>query len=287
MGQHLAWETSVNRVLIIVAGLFWSLAAQAADSYSFGVLPQRNLVVTAEYWNPVLDYVSRKAGVDLKLAIARTGTESSAAAARGEYDFIYSNHIFRPDTVAQRYQVILRPREDAIRGQIVTLEGSSIRTLADLDGREIGFPSKSAFVGYSVPMDHLLRVGMKVTPVFGGNQEGIMGQLKAGKVAAAGVNNLVMRTFAAREGIRYRVLWESPSYNNLPIAAHPRVPRAALKAVQKAFAEMNDDPEGAKILALSAALIGQQPPFGFERGSPADYRSNIRFYRHCLVRDDE
>ncbi|MDR3394054.1 MAG: phosphate/phosphite/phosphonate ABC transporter substrate-binding protein [Parasulfuritortus sp.] len=277
----------MKRLLIFVVGLFWCLSAQAVDSYSFGVLPQRSLVLTAEYWNPILDYVSRKAAIDLKLKVARTGTESSAAAARGEYDFIYSNHIFRPDIVPQRYQVILRPREEAIRGQIVTLDDSPIRTLADLNGRETGFPSKSAFVGYTVPMDHLLRKGVNVTPVFGGNQEGIMGQLKAGKVAAAGVNNQVMRVYAAREGIRYRVLWESPSYNNLPVAAHPRVPKAVVRAVQKAFVDMNDDPEGARILAVSAAVIGQPPPFGFQRGSRVDYRNNLDFYKHTLVKDIE
>jgi phosphonate transport system substrate-binding protein len=277
----------VRRLLIIAAGLILSFSAHAVETYSFGVLPQRSPVLTAEYWNPILAYVSHKTGVTLTLSIARTGTESSAAAKRGEYDFIYSNHIFRPDIMAQRYRVILRPREEAIRGQIVTMEDSPIRTLADLDNHEVGFPSKSAFLGYTVPVDHLMRAGVHFTPVFGGNQEGIMGQLKAGKVPAAGVNNLVMQAYATRVGIRYRVLWESPSYNNLPIAVHPRVQKSTATAVQQAFAGMNSDPEGAKILAASAAVIDQKPPFGFLTGNTRDYRNNIDFYKHTLVKDIE
>jgi len=277
----------MKRALLLLALLLPSAAILAADTYSFGVLPQRSAVLTAEYWNPILDYVSRKAGVDLKLKIARTGTESSAAVMRGEYDFIYSNHIFRPEIVPQGYQVILRPREDAIKGQIVTLEDSPILKLEDLNGREIGFPSKSAFVGYTVPMDHLLRSGIRFTPVFGGNQEGIMGQLRAGKVLAAGVNNLVMQSYAARVGIRYRVLWESPPYNNLPIAVHPRVPKAVVLAVRNAFAGMNDDAEGVRVLASSADVIHQKPPFGFLPGNQGDYRNNLEFYRHTVVKDIE
>lgn len=270
---------------MLVIGLLCSLVASAADSYSFGVLSQRSPVLTAEYWNPILAYVGHKAGVDLQLKVTRTAPESNDAIARGDYDFVYSNTIFLPATSAPGYQVILRPRVEAIRGQIVTLEDSPIRALADLNGHVVGFPSLAAFVGYAVPMDHLIREGVKVEPVFGGNQEGIMGQLKAGKVIAACVNSQVMKAFAAREGIRYRVLWQSQAYNNLPIAAHPRVPAAVRKAVRDAFAGMNDDPEGSRTLAASAAIIQQKPPFGFLPGSQSDYQNYLDFYKHTVVKD--
>jgi phosphonate transport system substrate-binding protein len=277
----------VKRPIATIAGLLFSVSLQAADSYSFGVLSQRSPVLTAEYWNPILDYVSRKSGVDLRLRVTRTAPESNAAIAKGEYDFAYSNHLFKPANLPQHYQVILRPRAQAISGQIVTLADSPVRTLSGLAGREVGFPSKSAFVGYEVPMDYLTRSGVTVTPVFGGNQEGIMGQLKAGKVIAAGVNSQVMRAYAAREGLRYRVLWASPPYNNIPIAVHPRVPASVASAVQRAFAGMSEDPEGEKVLAASAAIIQQQPPFGFLSGSQADYRNYLDFYQQTVLKDIE
>src|SRR5512135_1845924 len=190
--------------LVGFLGAMLAFPVQGSEAvYSFGVLSQRSAVLTAEYWNPILDYVSRKAGVVLRLKVTRTAPESNTAIAQGEYDFVYSNTVFLPSTSAPGYQVILRPKAEAISGQIVTLEDSPVKTLADLDGREVGFPSKAAFVGYALPMDYLLRQGIAVTAVFGGNQEGIMGQLKAGKVIAAGVNNQVMRSYALREGLRY------------------------------------------------------------------------------------
>ena len=275
-------------VIAVLAGAAGGALAQGvpqAPAHSFGVLAQRSAVLTAQYWNPILDYVQNKAGVRLVLKVARTGTESQEAAERGEYDFIYSNHIFEPRTAQANYQVILRPRDEAITGQIVTLEDSPIRTLKDLDGREVGFPSQAAFVGYAVPMDALLRQGVNATPVFGGNQEGIMGQLKAGRVVAAGVNDQVMKAFAARENVRYRVLWESPAFLNLPIAAHPRVPRAVVEALRAAIDGMHGDPEGTKVLEASARVIGQKPPFGFRAATQVDYQSYIDFYRHALLKD--
>lgn len=264
-----------------------ALPVRAGEVYSFGVLSQRSAVLTAQYWNPILDYVGRKAGIVLQLKITRTAPESNAAIARGDYDFVYSNTIFLPATSAPGYQVILRPRTDAIAGQIVALEESPVRQLADLKDQVVGFPSKAAFVGYAVPMDHLIRQGIAVSPVFGGNQEGVMGQLKAGKVMAAGVNSHVMRAFAARENIRYKVLWESQPFHNLPVAVHPRVPKAVAEAVQKTLADMGKDAEGAKLMEASAQVIGEKPPLGFQVASQKDYQNYLDFYRHTVVKDIE
>ncbi|MDP2832372.1 MAG: phosphate/phosphite/phosphonate ABC transporter substrate-binding protein [Pseudomonadota bacterium] len=275
----------MKRFLTFLALSLLSATAHAADSYSFGVLSQRSAVLTAQYWNPILDYVGRKAGVNLLLKVARTAPESNEATLRGEFDFVYSNTIFQPRLAAAGYQVILRPRDEAITGQIVTLADSPIHSLKDLDGREVGFPSLAAFVGYAVPMDQLLRLGVGVNAVFGGNQEGIMGQLKAGKVIAAGVNNQVMRAFANRENVKYRVLWESAAFHNIPIAVHPRVPKDVAHAVRLVIDGMELDAEGRKVLAASAQIIAQKPPYGFLSSSPADYRSYTEFYRNTLVKD--
>lgn len=281
------------KAAFFAVALLGGVPCQAQDKshqekpYTFGVLSQRSAVLTAQYWNPILDYLSRKSGAVLQLKIARTAPESNAAIAAGEYDFVYSNTIFLPATSAPGYQVILRPQADAISAQIVTLEASPVKTLADLEGKVVGFPSKAAFVGYAVPMDHLLRRNIAVTPVFGGNQEGIMGQLKVGKVLAVGVNSQVMRGFAARENLSYRVLWESQPYHNLPVSVHPRVPGAVAEAVRQAFAGMDKDAEGARVLEASATIIQQKPPFGFLPSTQKDYQNYTDFYRATVVKDIE
>lgn len=271
-----------------LASLLFVLLAStlhAAETYTFGVLSQRSAVLTAQYWNPILNYAGRRAGVELQLKVARTAPESNAATERGDFDFVYSNTIFLPKMAQANYQVILRPRDEAITGQIVTLADSPIKSLADLSGREVGFPSLAAFVGYAVPMDYLLRQDIAVIPVFGGNQEGIMGQLKAGKIIAAGVNNQVMRAFAARENVKYRVLWASVPFHNLPISVHPRVPKAVAQTVRAAIDGMDQDAEGRRILAASARVIGQKPPYGFRASSPEDYSAYTEFYKNTLVQN--
>lgn len=271
--------------LILFFCVLVPLMAKDTSSYTFGVLSQRSAVLTAQYWNPILRYVSSKSGVSLVLKAERTAPDSNLAAQQGSYDFVYANAIFSPKMLKANYRVLLRPRDEAITGQIVTLADSPLYSLRDVAEKEMGFPSHTAFVGYAVPMDYLQKQGIHVIPVFGGNQEGIMAQLKAGKVLVAAVNNKIMNAYAHRENLAYRVLWESEKFLNIPIAVHPRVSEEIAKAVQKAFMQMHHDPEGLQILEASAKLIFKDPPLGFLPSSSQEYENYRNFYTHTVLEE--
>jgi len=251
---------------------------------SFGVIIWRSPTLTAQFWNPILRHVSERSGVTLQLKVAQTGPEHTAMVRRGDLHFLYSNHNFIKANEESGYRVFARPKEDAGTGEIVVLKGSPIRTLTDLKGKEMVFPHTAAFFGYHLPMDALLRKGIQVKPHFAGNQEGAMGQLKAGRVVAAGVNAEVMRAFAQRENIAYRVLWSSDKYLSLALSALPSVPPETVKVVREAFLRMADDPEGAKVLASSAAVLKQASPLRFVASKDSDFDNMRRFYRTTLVK---
>lgn len=271
-----------------VLGL-WLAASSAASAQplSFGVMPQRSAILTARYWNPILNHVSARSGVALELKLDKSGPDHAAKVTRGEFDFAYTNHHLIAGNGAAGYRVFGRRKEAAVHAEIVVLEGSPIRSLKELQGKEVGFPSRSAFVGYRVPMDTLMRAGIQVQPVFGGNGEGIGGQLRAGRVAAAGVSSQVMRDFAEREKFGYRVLWRSTEYSNTPLVAHPRVPRERVIAVHAALVAMAGDPQGSKILAEGAQLLALDPPFGFESATHRDYDNVRRFLRASVFQAGE
>lgn len=271
-------------VFSLIASAWVGGVAHAETVYYFSVLNQRSPMLTAEYWNPILAYVSKKAGVDLRLKMGKTAPETTALTMRGEAQFAYTNHLFLPDRVKLGWRVLARPDTDGIRGQIVVLAGSAITRLEDLEGQQVAFPSAEAFAGYQVPMDALLRRRIEVKAVFAGNQEGAMGQLKVGKVAAAGVNEDVMAAFSAREKFPYRVLWSSEKFMDLPVMVSPTVPAAVADAVARAFVGMRSDPEGKRILAEGAALLRLDRPVGFLPSDDRDYANCREFYRNSLVK---
>jgi ABC-type phosphate/phosphonate transport system substrate-binding protein len=277
MLRHLA------RLLILAATLL-AAGAAPAQALRFGVLNQRSPQLTAQYWNPILEFVSRKSGVPLELRIGKAAPDTTAMALRGELDFYYTNHLFTVERDRLGWHVFGRAAGEGIRAVIVVAEDSPIKSLEDLQDKGVVFPSIEAFAGYAVPMDALLKAGVNVKAHFAGNQEGAIAQWRSGSASAAGVNAKVMAEYAKREGLRYRSLWTSQPYLDLALMAHPRVPSTTVQRIQAAFDGMARDPAGARILEASAALIGQKPPFGFVAAANADYENYRTFYRTTLVR---
>ncbi len=266
--------------------LLANMAQAQSPIFYFSVLNQRSATLTAQQWNPILAYVSKKANVDLKLKIAKTAPETTALTARGEAQFAYTNHLFTPDRVKLGWRVIARPDTDGIRGLIVVKQDSPIQKLAALEGQAVAFPSEEAFVGYKLTMNALLHKGVNVSALFAGNQEGAIGLLKSGKAAAAGVNEDVMEAFSKRESFNYRVLWVSESFNDLAIMANPNfVPESTIRAVQQAFVGMRNDAEGKRILAQVAALLKTDQSGGFVMASDPEYENYRRFHREKLLKD--
>jgi phosphonate transport system substrate-binding protein len=252
--------------------------------YSFNVLLQRSVALTAQYWNPILTYVSRKSGVPLELKLNKTAKEGNDIAEKLGYDFLYTNHFFTPERDRLGYKVFARPAGPGIRSEIVVPEDSPIQTLHDLHGKDVGFVSPDGFTGYWLPYDALLRAKVKVNVVFTGNQEASSAQLRVNKIAAAGVNSSVMARYGRRENFKYRALWTSELYGDLCIMASPKVPADKVAAVRKALVGMVNDPEGKRVLEAGADLLKSTGELGFVAVEDRDYDNYRRFYRTTQVK---
>ncbi len=277
---------AVERAATILAAAvaLHSPGVAAEQAYSFYVLNQRSIALTAQYWNPILTHVSRKSGVPLELKLAKTAQEGNAIAERSGYDFLYTNHFFTPERDRLGYKVIARPAGPGIRSQIVVPEDSPIQTLQDLNGKDVAFVTPDGFTGYWLPMDALLRAKVKINVVFTGNQEASSAQLRVNKVAAAGVNSSVMARYGRRESFEYRALWTSEIYQDLCIMANPKVPADKVAAVRAVLINMVRDPEGSRILEAGADLLKSIGELGFVAAENRDYDNYRRFYRATQVK---
>ena len=251
--------------------------------FAFGVLNHRSLQATAAYWNPILKYVSARSGVPLELHIGRTANETTDRVVSGQLDFAYTNHLFTPKRDRLGWRVLARQDSEGIRGQVVVLDSSPVKSLQELAGKNVAFANPYGFTGYYVPMDALLRAGIEVAPLFSGNQEAAMGQLLSGEVAAAGVNHQVMASFAQRRQMKYRVLAESEPYFDLAVMASPRVSQADGEKVRQAFVSMSRDPEGQRVLQLAAQSLELTKARGFVVADDSNYRNYRNFFSHTRV----
>jgi phosphonate transport system substrate-binding protein len=265
----------------------WPVFAwQAGGPYPFGVLNQHSVSLTAEYWNPILRYVSQKSGVSLKLKISASANQTTDLANRNALAFVYSNHFFTPARQKLGFHVFARANDAGIRGVIAVREDSLVRDLEQLRDRRIAFPNPYAFVGYHLPMDALTARDIRVSPVFSANQEAAISLLRHVRIDAIGANESILESYARRSGLRYRVIWRSAPYPDLALMAHGSLAPGLIARVQQAFVNMKRDPEGRKILLEASRRIGERSHPGFITASDADYAGYLEFFRRTRVPHD-
>ena len=273
-------STIVRLVPAVLAGLIAAGAARAgeAPAYNFSPVNQYNLQVTAEFWNPIVRYVSEKSGVRLNLKLGRTSADATSHVLAREVDFAFTNHLFTPARARMGWTVFGRRDGPPLQGQIVVPADSPVKNLADLAGAAVAFPGPEAVVAYKVTYAELLRQHVPVNVIFASNMDGAFTQLFAGKVKAAGANSQLVQHYSGRERKSFRVLWSSEPFTDLALMASPRVPADQVHAVAQAFFDMDKDPEGHRILAAAAALVHASEPLSFVAASDADFASYRAFY---------
>ncbi len=252
--------------------------AETQAPYYFSPVNQYDITLTAAYWNPIIGYVSEKSGVPLALKIGRTSADTTAYVLAREVEFVFTNHLFSPEREKLGWKVFGRRQTPPVHGEIVVLDSSPIRKLEDLHNQEVAFPGPEALVAYKFPYAHLLGKGIQPKVVFGGNQNGALGQLVAGKVLAAGGNSQLIDGYASREKQKFRVLWRSEPLYDLALMVSGKVPDKDVKAVSAALFGMHRDPRGKAILQQASERVGLGAEAWFIPSDGSEYSAYRRFY---------
>jgi len=260
-------------------GLPGAVLGQQPRVYRFSPVNQYGIELTAKYWNPIIELVSRRSGVRLELKIGRTSADTTAYALANEVEFLFSNHLFNPERERLGWRVFGRRSTPPIHGALVVLAGSSLRRLEDLEGKAVGFPGPEATVSYKFTYAKLLERKINIQVVFGGNTDGALAQLASGKVVAVGVNTQLADGWSKREGRPLRELWRSGPVYDLPLLAAKSVPENDFQAVKAAFIGMKNDPEGRQVLQSTAALVKLEPDTVFVGSDSSEYEVYREFFR--------
>ena len=265
----------------VVASLAFGARAAppAAEGYRFSPVNQYGINLTAAYWNPVIAYVSEKSGVKLQLRIGRTSADTTAYVLAQEVEFVFTNHLFSPEREKLGWKVFGRRQTPPVMGQVAVFDDSPIRSIQELAGKEVAFPGPEAFVAYKTPYAHLLSQKVDVRVVFGGNQDGALAQLLAGKVAAVGGNSQLLEGYQKRENKKLRILWSSDPFYDLALMSASKVPDRDVKAVGAAFFGMHKDPKGREVLERVSAAVGLTADAYFLASDGSEYANYRRFYQ--------
>jgi phosphonate transport system substrate-binding protein len=239
-----------KRVRLGVVAVSILMAGQvAAETLTFGIVPQQSAKKLAKLWTPINQYLSEKSGVTIKFATAKNIPTFEQRTLDGEYDIAYMNpYHFTVFNQKPGYEAIAKQRDKRIKGIIVVRKDSPLQSLTELDKQRLAFPAPAAFAASVLPRAKMTQDGIDMTPKYVSSHDSVYLSVSRGLFPAGGG---VMRTFnntapEVRESLR--VLWTTPGYTPHAIAVHPRVSETTRMKLQQAFLDMNTDPEGQALL---------------------------------------
>lgn len=247
-------KTSLRTFLLglLAAVLPLGNAVSAADTaFTLAVVPQFAALQVHRDWTPLLARLEQATGYRFELRAYDKVARFEEDVLQGIPDLAFMNpyHMVMARK-SHGYRPLVRDDAGKLSGVLVVRREGAIRSLADLNDKEVAFPAPNAF-GASLYMRALLaeKEGIKIRPVYVGNHENVHRQIALGDVAAGGA---VQATFDREpEALRaqLKIIYNTPGAAPHPLAAHPRVPEAAGNKISEAMLALGSDPEGRKLLA--------------------------------------
>lgn len=227
-------------------------SARAAEKVlSFGIPPQQSPTELTKRWTPVLQYLSEKSGLTLQLKTAKDIPTYQQQIMDGQYDIAYmSPNSYVAANKARGYRAFAKEKEGKAVAMIIARKDGPIKSLAQLNGQTLAFPSNTAFMATILPMKYLEAQNISVTTQYVVSIDSVYRSVAKGLLVAGGGE---ARTFGALDAeIRDQlsVLWQSDALPPFPFFAHPRLSAANVGKLQKAMIEMGHDEHGLALLKV-------------------------------------
>jgi phosphonate transport system substrate-binding protein len=242
--------------------------------YTFGVTPMSNFRDIYDVFQPIVDHLN--AGLPdarLVLEVPRGLAEHEQQLEARSFAFALSNpyHSWRA-TQRSGYRIFAKMGDDdAFRGIWVVRKGSPIATLADLKGKKVCFPPRSALAATMMTQLQLKQAGVDPTRdvhvnYVGSQHAAIMEAYMRGADACA-TWPLAWTTFQRQhpeEAQQLEVRFPTESLINQGIVARDDVPPDLVRRVGHLMAAMQDTEQG-------RALLAKVPVTRFEPAGANDY----------------
>ncbi len=237
-------------LFLIAVTIFQTTPAWSEEpSYTFGFVPQQSAKVLLKKWGPILRYVGEKSGYNLKFRTAPKIPIFEKRVRAGGYDFAYMNPVhYTIFAVNPGYRALAKQKGKQIKGIVVVRKDAKIEGLKELAGRTLAFPAPAAFAASVLPRGSLSAQGIDFRAKYVGSHDSVYYGVAKGLYPAGGGIQRTLGTVTPKIRKQLRVLWTTRGHTPHAFAAHPRVPKNVVAALQVAFTGMFRDPVGRELL---------------------------------------
>ena len=258
----------VLTLFVSVLGVFQESKTAWAEQieYTFGVVPQYEIRKLASIWLPILAELEKRTGLKFRLVGTYNIPDFEDNFIKGDFDFAYMNpYHSRLAHKNQGYTPLVRDDGQRLFGILVTSKSSGIENVQQLEGKKIAFPAPNALGASLVMRSDLEQLyHLSYQPEYVHTHSSVYLNVALGKVDAGGGVMGSLSTQPDEIKDKLIILYKTRTMAPHPIVAHPRVPLEHQELVKKAFLEIGETQNGARLLA-------KIPIKHINAAAPADY----------------
>jgi phosphonate transport system substrate-binding protein len=251
--------------LLAGAALVLSLPLQAQQVFRITAIPDESPTELARKAGPLIRYLEGKLGVKIEYTPVTDYAASVEALVNKKVDMAwFGGFTFVQANVRSGGKVIpivQREEDEQFRSVFITSD-PSIKSLADLKGKDLSFGSQSSTSGHLMPRSFLLQAGLNPDKDFrrvaySGAHDATIAAVASGKVQAGALNISVWNKFVADKKVdtsKVQVFYTTPPYYDYNWTVHADMPAAMREKLTAAMLELNRETSpGKEILELQRA----------------------------------
>ena len=258
-------STRTVRALFAFAALTLGTLAQAQQVLRVTAIPDESPTELARKAEPLMKYLESKLGMKVTFTPVTDYAASVEAISNKKIDMAwFGGFTFVQANVRSGGKVIplVQRAEDAVFKSVFITSDPTIKTLADLKGKDLTFGSQSSTSGHLMPRSFLLEAGLNPDKDFkrvaySGAHDATIAAVASGKVQAGALNISVWNKFVEDKKVdtnKVRVFFTTPAYYDYNWSVHADMPAATREKLTAAFLALDPStPEGKSILELQRA----------------------------------
>jgi len=254
-----------THALLAFALALGATVAQAQAVFKVTAIPDESPTELARKAVPLVKFLEKALGVKVEFTPVSDYAAAVEAMVNKQIDLAwYGGITFVQANIRSGGKVIplvQREEDEKFRSVFITSD-PSIKTLADLKGKNVSFGAQSSTSGHLMPRSFLLQAHIDPDKDFkrvaySGAHDATIAAVAAGKVEAGALNISVWEKFVAEGKVdtsKVRVIYTTPGYFDYNWTVHADMPAAQREKLTKAFLSLDrNTPEGKEILDLQRA----------------------------------
>jgi len=248
-------------LVILIMLLLFPFTILAEENIIMGVTSKKIGLSKLESWQPILDEVSKRSGINIELVVAKDHYALIEIMKDGKIDMGYFSPVFyvKARKELNCIPIVLEKRLESsyYQGGFIVRKDSDIENLTDLKDKKLALTAEEdSTSGYFLPIAMLNREGINykkdLNVVYTGKHINVLKSVNYGLVDAGAIKLFILEDPANEKYIsQIKVIETSSSIPTSSIAVRHDMNKGVISKLKQAFLSLDNDKKGIEAIKLS------------------------------------